>query len=783
MPESSKKRDKVFPGILFSNEARFASVFFVLLLLGVFLSGFWHTLAPYNISEVSMHLKEYDYIVFDDSNMCLSVVVDPSYFKSGFWFPLSVVSGGKALASANFIVSGEVMEKELCIPSSELESKNNLVEVFSGSRRLFFHVEKRSGKKPASDSSLSILDSNSGFVRFELNSSFLSSYRPIEISVNGEIDHFVYPSAAKQVFSEKIETKAGENKVKVSYGSVSAETVVAKEDSFAVPFALGALLFCAALAVLLLFVFSSEESFFGKAAFSLASLAGILVAITFVLNFLGLLSLQSFLSSFVLVFLLLALAFRKNFKPSFTNLNLSAQNPLVIFIIILAILTPLVFHLFSWSHATYWNVFYERHSEKMAETFTQPLFDDSSYFGRVLGFIPGYFFLESSLSWLLGLSGSTGLFAAILLFANAIFFFAVFYFCESLGFSLPKRALFFILLWFESFMRDGILVSPRHAISIAILLIAIAMLMRKKNSLLSGAILGVGGFIQTPLLAAFPPLYFVVSKEFDWKALLRTTIVALLVFGLLYAPNFFAFGVMSQAESKNWGYLIDYSVVYFLADFGTLILFFLAFHLIPIARKEVVIDGYAKKLALAAVIGFLFMLFVSYRWNVYYTVNLVVLLVYLLPERFVSGKDCARLLSVVFLISLVLINVVMGPYALASYQKSPLVFLKRNVSSDSRILADPIFGHAIEYLSGRKVMADLAVEYANQEMLSDAYRFLGEKDYALAKKYGINYVVSQTDVINRNAFENERLEVPLEFESLDKIYDNGFIFVHRVPGS
>jgi hypothetical protein len=762
----------------FPNEVKLVILLFVLLLSCFALSGLWHEFNPSPIPNISVSLTEFDYTAFDDSNVCSTVVVKPYNLGGSVSYPVSFITGSRTLGTIDASVYKEPVVTAFCFPSSLLSDGDNVIEVFSGNKRLFFHTKKVQGSKPPEEPSLEIIDANSDFITFSFRSKSLSSYRPVKITVNGAIDHLFYPQSGSVVTAEKISTEDGSNTVGLLYGPLYRETTIVKEPVQRVPVLFGALLFSLLIGVLMLFVFSSYP-FYEKLSLSFVFSASILIAVTFILNFFRILSLTSFITLFLIVLFSLLFFFRKNLKTTFSRLSLMKMHPLVFIVLIIALGTPLFFHLTSADHISYWNGFYERHSQTFAENFSQPIFDDLSYFGRIIGFIPGYFFLEASLSWLFGLSG-TSLFAVVLLLANIIFFAAVFYFGEALSLSLPKRALLFMLLWFESFIRVGITISPRHAISLALLLIALAILIKRKNYVLSAVVLGTGAFIQTPILAAFPVLYIIMAKKIEWKTMLKATLLASLVFGILYAPNFFAFGMLEQAEAKNWGYLIDYTAENLFYDMGPLIVFFLIFHLISLVKGDIKFDSYSKKLAIAAVLGLLFQFFVSYRWNVYNAVNIGVLLVYWFPQSALSERYAARVLATTFIIAALLVNLSTGPYSLTTFQKGPLEFIEENTAYGARILSDPLFGHSIEYVAGRRVMADLAVEYADQQKLLATYQFLENKDYSVLQDYKIDYVVSQADMVNRNAFRNKRLRQPLEFGGLNKIYDNDFIFVHHV---
>ena len=114
---------------------------------------------------------------------------------------------------------------------------------------------------------------------------------------------------------------------------------------------------------------------------------------------------------------------------------------------------------------------------------------------------------------------------------------------------------------------------------------------------------------------------------------------------------------------------------------------------------------------------------------------------------------------------------------------TPVSFIEQRTSTDSRVLADPMFGHDITSVAGRGALADLRVEYADEEKLLDAYNFLETKDYSVLEKYGITHVFNQVDYIHRQAIGGKPKYGIIEFYPLDKVYSNGFIFVHRVmPG-
>jgi hypothetical protein len=118
-------------------------------------------------------------------------------------------------------------------------------------------------------------------------------------------------------------------------------------------------------------------------------------------------------------------------------------------------------------------------------------------------------------------------------------------------------------------------------------------------------------------------------------------------------------------------------------------------------------------------------------------------------------------------------------YTIQGIATAPMDYLKYNTSTGARILSDPLFGHSIAYFADRAVLADLHVEYADGEKLRDSYKFLEEKDYSVLEKYSIDFTLNQSDYINKQATSGELSKEPIEFRELDKVYANGFIYVHR----
>ena len=56
-------------------------------------------------------------------------------------------------------------------------------------------------------------------------------------------------------------------------------------------------------------------------------------------------------------------------------------------------------------------------------------------------------------------------------------------FGESIGFSKNKSAILYVLLWMENFIRTGLIISPRHAFSFGLFIVALALVLKNHSKL------------------------------------------------------------------------------------------------------------------------------------------------------------------------------------------------------------------------------------------------------------------------------------------------------------
>ncbi len=780
--------------LFFSKEFAIVTVIFLLILISFVTSSFWGFLKLNEGPAVNLYFNSYDKIASNDTNFCFDVSMDTQsieYYEE----PLTMFINEKVFFSQKLDLKGEAPlgeylsrfrasdQRSFCFPGTNLKDGDNVVQIKVGGERIFYHIEKL-GSVPKFNSSLILNDLNVDYVSFTTVQSEEKGFYPASIYVNGKLDHKVYPSSGATKYFEKITVEPGQNKVSVVFFGEERLLDVTYEPVQKMNPLVGLLLFTAGIFVFMFFVYTKER-IFEKVALSFVSEFFALVAIGFILNWTGTLSLISFLAAYALLLIVLIVIFRNNFGTfqKITKDDIAMlRSPIIILMILGAIAIPLFFNIFTVSNYSYWNTYYERHAATLAENFSMPLQDELSYLGRPLGFIPGYFYLDAALAWLFGLSGIP-LFAIMLVLANLLFLFALYSLGEALGFTGNRPAIVYILLWAENFVRGSLVISPRHAITLALVVIAISLLITNRRRFLAGVAVALSAFIQFPTLVAFPFLYLILTKKIEWKALAQVIGVALLIFGIFFLPNFLNFGMLTQAESSNWGYLINYGAFDIIMDIGVLVVFFFCFTLFDVMSKSFVWDSYKKKLFIAAIVGILFQIFISYRWNIFNAINIAVFLVIALPDEALNSRHFVRVFSVLLLIVGLMTAAGIGFLSISNYVISGYDFIGTSTSSSENVLTDPLFSHDVTYFSDRKVLADLAVEYAPEAMLLENFEFLEQKDYNVLEKYDIKWTFTQSQFINRKAYGNDPLDHPLEFEKLDKVFSNGLIYIHWVPNA
>lgn len=541
---------------------------------------------------------------------------------------------------------------------------------------------------------------------------------------------------------------------------------------------LGLLLIVFSIAIFALFVFSSHN-LLEKSALSLAFSVILAMAIAFALSLFSALNAFNFAAAFLLANIAIAIASIRKLKLNYEKLNWKNLHALEVFAIIFIIAGALFFNVFTQNHLSYWTSFYERESELIASAHGIPLTDPLSYLGeKPFGFMSGYFFINSGFSFITGLQG-LGNFALLSAFAKIFFLISALFFFSALGFSRNKRILAFILACFAAFMLADLMFNVRHIFAYSLFLLGIGMLIKNKGFAIPGILIGFAAFVQTPLLIMFPFAYWLICSKPQIKALAKSFVVACAIALALFVPILLNVGLPYQARPEKWGYLTGMPLYGILVDLLAPIVFFLIFFAPDAIRRQLKLNSYSKKLALVVVLGILIEIFISYRFNIITAILFAAFLAEIFPEDKLKEKITQRALCALFAVGIAAALFAIAGFSAPIQATNAADFLAEFTAQDSKVLADQQLGHTITYFGNRKVLADLAVEYASQEKLDDEAEFLRTKDYSILEKYGIDYVFAPAKWLNEDVIENVYLNGPLEFGELDKIYANEEFFIHR----
>ncbi len=758
--------------------AAFAAMFF-LFIAAIAVIHFWHVSPIVVFSSTSVFLQEFPQRIYGNEQACVKLHFLVPKNIAAETITLRVFSGSSALFFDSFLANEKDFIKTACFDSGQLRSGDNKIDVLAKGNNLFFHLQKIDAPKPAQpETTIAIISASKDRIRFSVKNFGTAFYKPIELYVNGAFDHAVYPESESQLFDEKIKMQNGLNKIVISFAGKTIETEFEKQPAPSLPFPIGLALLLLSFFVFSCFVFSNYDTI-EKIALSIALSFTILITLVFTLNYLGMLSFYSVVGCFTAIILFTAFFFRKNFKQTTATIKITNALPILAISLCLFFIVPVFFHFFSFTEITYWNQFYERQSAMIVESNSIPTWDELSYLGRTYSFSPGYFILEAGIAWVSGTSG-TALFALMLVLSNAFLFFALFYLGKALELSDLKTALFSLFAAMSGFLLSAMSYSPRHALAFAFFLLSLAFLIRHNKPAVAGLLLAVMAFIQSPLLAFFPLFYIIIAKKIKWRQLVAAIIFAAVFTALLFAPSLLLYGMPRQANAEEWGYLITYNFYYWFIDLTAILVFFVFFSSVDFFKGNAGRDSYSKKLFAGFALGTIIQLTIIYRWNILTTTTLALLVAVMFPEKKLRDNISVRMLSILLLVGFGFLLYGMSFLNVHEVVTTPMAFLAQHTSTKASILSDPMFGHNVVSVADRAVLADLRVEYADAEKLADAYSFLETKDYGILKKYGITYTVNQVDYIHTQAIGGKTDYGIIEFDQLDKIYSNGFIFVHRV---
>ena len=272
----------------------------------------------------------------------------------------------------------------------------------------------------------------------------------------------------------------------------------------------------------------------------------------------------------------------------------------------------------------------------------------------------------------------------------------------------------------------------------------------------------------------------VTKKELIFGAIKALAIGAVIA-GIFFLPTLLSAGMPSQAKSDVWGYMWSIPLYGFVLDYLS-VLVLIGIFIVPFfLLKKIKTDFFSIRVFLFLLLFWFIQLFVSYRINIVATIALALLVGIIFPDDFFRQRISEYSITAFFALGFAfMFLVIMAFYPVVPVLSEPFAFIKNNSSTNSNVLNEPWLGHAFIFLSERKSSADLAVEYAPEQMIDDSYAFLKNRDLQILKKYGIDYVINCSIFLDEKPVGDNLYKELIEFTSLDKIYSNGLVFVHWV---
>lgn len=740
----------------------------------------WNSM-PYSDYILSTSLEKYDRKIVEGQGACFDLQVNVNDYRPSF--ARFTVRVNETIARDYEVNLAQTRSIHECLDAGLFGERENFVELELRSQRLFFHVEKTTGLEKK-EQRVFLEDKGSGEVLVTIEENDEGVFAPLVLFVNGKKDHAVYPSGSYFQSTEKVLLFDGQNIVRAEFLGAVNEIVVEKKQGFAPNPFFGLFLLAGLLCAFFLLVFP-RAALFERISYAIISFFAVVFVTALLLDFTRSLSALNFTLAIVAVLALVVFLFRKNLQKEALPLAeagkvIEERSFLLLGLVFFFVFSAVFYNFFTNTYVSPFTSFYERQSETIAKLGHVPDYDSLSFFGeKPFGFFSGYFFLNAGMQWLSGFDTRSS-FAVVLFLAQLCFICSAVVFFRSFGVSPKNSCLGVFVLLLGVFVFSDYLYNVRHVVADSMLLMA-AVFLRKNKALESGVLAGLASFVQTPMILMFAALA-VPSLETKKRAVVfvQALLVAGALLALFFAPTVIRAGFPTQAKSTTWGYLWNIPLYGFLLDYFNIFAFFAVFILPLVLTKKVFLGSFEKKLAAIILVFFFVQLFVSYRINVVISILLALLAARLFPSQFLENRFSQYALTAIFLVVLSIVSVIsLGFYPLHPTAIDAFNYVRENTSTDSRFLVEPYLGHPFMFFAQRKASADLAVEYADETLIDESYRFLKEKDAQILEKNKIDYVFNRSIFLDEKPVGSNLYPHLIEFEELDKIYSNDIFFVHR----
>ncbi len=741
----------------------------------------WNSLASKE-NVLAIELQEFDKKIDRQSDACFSLQIESNLNRQTITD--YIVTVGDKIVKKEQIDVGQNKLIKGCVPKENMASEENTVEIMVRNIKVFFHVNvKDQIQKTAPE--LLLEQTSAKKIKISVMQNTDDSHTPIEIFVNDKLDHRIYFSGEQFVSEEKIDLDDGQNKVKVKFKGIEKTLLIEQEPQFKMHLIAGITVISLLLWALFALVFF-QKPFVERISFSIVSFFAIFIISAFILDITGLLSALSFTTAIILVTVVVLTLFWKNLEKSIQVNEFSPKkiveksSPLAILLVAVIIFSSLTYHFWTPTYFSIFTSFYERQSHLIAELQSVPTTDPFSFLGtKPFGYFSGYFFINAGISWIASTTTMQS-FAIIALLSQTAFLASAILFFRSINISGKKSILGALLLLLGVFVFSDVLFNIRHVVANSFMILALYFLKKHKTTISAG-LLSIAGFVQPPVFLMFVALCIVAI---DWKKeakqFAKTVVLGAIELLILFVPTFLRSGLPTQAKPEVWGYLWSIPIYGLILDFFSIFVFLAVFVIPFILLKKTSFDGFAKKTAIVLFAFMLVQLFISYRINVVNSVILAILGAHIFPNKFLENRFSEYALSALFAVVLLAMAILsITFYPLHPTGSHAFNFIKENTSTNANFMVEPYLGHPFILVAQRKASADLAVEYANEQMINDSYDYIKEKDPALLQKYNIDFIVNRSIFLDEKPIGDNLYHELIEFPDQDKIYSNDIFFIHQ----
>ena len=420
-----------------------------------------------------------------------------------------------------------------------------------------------------------------------------------------------------------------------------------------------------------------------------------------------------------------------------------------------------------------WWPYYLRNTDNTFLHGTVFFFDDLSYLGRNFAYPPAFFDFGANLTNLL--VQERFIYLSTLLHYFIVFLYAATTYLLFVNFrSFKERLVGFLILTSLNFTLLTCISGTLHTFSWFLLHLSVLFfILSKKSKLISSLPLSLSFSVHPLNLFVFPVYAYSFNNFKLEKRLVKNIFLISLISATLslpfYLPIFVKYGFPNEVVPQKWGYLIKFGIDGLINDYQFLfvLIFFTFFASI-----------WKKELRVPLLILFLLLLAnykISYRINVFIPPLLSTLFL-------ASSRDLLKrntFFTIVFatlLLNFVLSIVIYSGTtdwciwgSINNMCKVPFTEMGRIYSYKEKVALNPEYGHLFTYFAGRKVLADLYVEYADPE------KFYAEDDFysTLNVSYLEPYKISLA-ILDRKG------DVDRNLPSFERIFDSGYFHVFRI---